>query len=246
MQVLKFALDPNEVRNFAIAGGRFEVLDASAAFDVDVYDAHGGIVATLRGAEAGWYFNKRFGAIAVRNQGTAQNIELFIADSDGGTKQQPGVVSVVDRSLQSALAGRMWRANTDLAGGFPQSPFQMLRMPAASQSIAVVRSLRIRSAAAQVTLFQYQPGWEPALVGNVPTLPNLVGAPANQANLQHLAGYTGNFGNTSVAQPFFGPLDLDICIAGPLVIRPGCSLGLLCGTNVESLAVTAQFEELAL
>lgn len=132
-ELLTFAIAAGETKSFVKAGRYLEVIDAGAALSIGLYDANGSQTDDFNGALSGLYLESPFSQFEVTSA-TAQTITLLLMDSRGGSRRQPGVVSVTNKI--GAAAGVLG-SSPALAVGFN---IVQLIAPAANVRGAVIRT----------------------------------------------------------------------------------------------------------
>lgn len=96
MELLPITLAAGETKRFEKAGRYLEIIDATAAIDVFLYDSAGGRGDEARNALSGLYLEVPFAAMEIYSA-TAQTITLLLTDGRGGSRRQPGIVSVTNK-----------------------------------------------------------------------------------------------------------------------------------------------------
>ncbi len=105
MELLTFTIGASESKRFEKAGRYLEIIDAAGPLHIDMNDGSGNRADSMRNALSGFYSEEPFSALEVTNPGAAQTVTLMITDRRGGSRRQPGVVSVIDGGRARTLSG---------------------------------------------------------------------------------------------------------------------------------------------
>lgn len=109
MELLKFTIAAGETKRFEYAGRYLEVISAPYALNLELTGPNGEQADDMIGALAGFYSEGPFSGFEVTNPGaTAQAVTLMVTNGRGGSRRQPGIVSVqqlVGGASQVAGAG---------------------------------------------------------------------------------------------------------------------------------------------
>ncbi len=96
MELLTFTIAAGETKRFERAGRYFEIIDATAAISV-VFDGEvGSRQDDMIGALSGFYVVGAFKSFAVSST-TAQAVTIMFAEGSGGSRRQPGNVTIIDK-----------------------------------------------------------------------------------------------------------------------------------------------------
>lgn len=120
MEILKFTIAAGESKRFEKAGRYIEIIDADQALSVFFYDENGGQSDDAQGVVSGLFVEGRYSAFVVSSV-QAQTVTLLLSDGRGGSRRQPGNVSVIDRvssvcqSLNVSNTGAAFAANVVVA-----------------------------------------------------------------------------------------------------------------------------------
>lgn len=97
IEFLTFTLAAGGTAQFAKAGRYVEIITADyPVASLALTDESGGQAAFVRNALSGFYAEVPYKQIDLVNGSTAQTITLLVTDGRGGTRRQPGQVSVVE------------------------------------------------------------------------------------------------------------------------------------------------------
>lgn len=100
MEILKFTIAAGENKRFEKAGRYIEVIEADSALSILFYDASGGQADDAQGIVSGLFVEIGYKAFNVTSA-VAQTVTLLIADGRGGSRRQPGNVSIIDAVMSS-------------------------------------------------------------------------------------------------------------------------------------------------
>ena len=165
MELLSFTIAAGETKRFERAGRLLEIIDASAALNIELTGPNGEQADDMRGALSGFYSLAPFNGFEVSNPQTyAQAVVLMIADGNGGSRRQPGNVRVIDNSSDKTLAGQQF------VGSITCSP------PVGKIAVAGIKAISKRVAARRIVLSS-------TLAGSV-SLIGLSGDPTTDALVQ--------------------------------------------------------------
>lgn len=132
MQLLKFTIAAGETKRFEIAGRYVEIIESDAPVSLLFFDGGGGQTDDAIGAVSGLYIEGAFKAFTV-SSATAQSVNLLITEGRGGSRRQPGNVSIIDRVETSCMTVGI----TDTTLGASATAFVL---PAANLNGIIVRS----------------------------------------------------------------------------------------------------------
>lgn len=96
MEILRFTIAAGETKRFEKAGRYIEVIEAESALSLFFFDENGGQADDAQGIVSGLYIEGSYKAFTVYSA-SAQSINLIIADGRGGSRRQPGNVTVIDK-----------------------------------------------------------------------------------------------------------------------------------------------------
>lgn len=105
MELFTFTIAAGETKVFKRAGRYIEIIDATNALNIELYDASGGRSDSARNAVSGLFIEDAYSEFTVYSA-TAQSITLLVHEGRGGSRRQPGVVRVIDDSAQKTVDGR--------------------------------------------------------------------------------------------------------------------------------------------
>lgn len=103
MQNLRFSIAAGETKVFVIAGRYLEIIDATGPVTLGLYDVNGSQTDDAKDVLSGTYMEGAFSQFEIYSA-TAQTIELFLTNTRGGTRRQPGNVRVIDQSADQTAA----------------------------------------------------------------------------------------------------------------------------------------------
>jgi len=111
MELLTISIAAGETKRFERAGRYLEIIDASYAVNIVLYDANGGQSDRALNALSGLYLEGAYSAIELSNGSTAQSVTLLITDGRGGSRRQPGNVRVIDQGSDKTLLGKQFHGS---------------------------------------------------------------------------------------------------------------------------------------
>lgn len=116
MENLRFNIAAGETKTFERGGRYLEIIDATGPVSIILSDQNGGRADSAKDVLSGTYMATAFAKFEVFSA-TAQIVELFLSDTSGGTKRQPGSVRVIDEISDSIeqVAGQTNTAITAFA-----------------------------------------------------------------------------------------------------------------------------------
>lgn len=135
MENLRFAIAAGETKVFQKAGRYLEIIDAIGAVDIGLYDSNGSQADDGRGLLSGTYMETQFSAFEITSA-TAQTVELFLTDTRGGTRRQPGSVRVIDEITDQITH---WGVNPPLA--VSGTVFAQIVAPAVNTKGLIIRGV---------------------------------------------------------------------------------------------------------
>ncbi len=115
MRNLRFTIAAGETKRFEINGRYLEIIDAQGPVNIALSDQAGGTADTATAILSGTYMGTPYSGFTVYSA-TAQTVELFLSNTTGGTKRQPGVVQVVDGERNKVLSGVCFSGVAQIAG----------------------------------------------------------------------------------------------------------------------------------
>lgn len=104
MEILKFSIAAGETKRFERAGRYIEVIEADSALSLFFFDENGGQADDAQGIVSGLYIEEPYKAFTVYSA-TAQSVTLLMSDGRGGSRRQPGNVSIIDKIDPSVMTG---------------------------------------------------------------------------------------------------------------------------------------------
>ncbi len=104
MQNLRFSIAAGETKVFVLAGRYLEIIDAVGPVTLGLYDENGSQTDDAKDVLSGTYMEGAFSQFELYSA-TAQTVELFLTNTRGGTRRQPGNVRVIDQSADKTAAG---------------------------------------------------------------------------------------------------------------------------------------------
>jgi hypothetical protein len=242
MQNIRFTIAAGETKRFEAAGRYLEIIDASGPVDIALSDAAGGIADIARGILSGTYMGTPYAGFDITSA-TAQTVELFISATEGGTKRQPGVVSVVDGERVKVLQGFAFSAVVTVASGGAGVPIAQIWNGGASTRNVFVQAVTIGSSANDT--------WNLSTITNV-----LNTAGANPGNSHDASGGTSsagprldNTGQSLLSQRVYrvgyvqASQDRVITLPRPILLRPNTGLIVALGATTSALRASFEFEE---
>ncbi|MFY7915880.1 MAG: hypothetical protein ACOVPA_14580 [Rubrivivax sp.] len=147
MELLTFTIGASESKRFEKAGRYLEIIDAAGPLNIDMNEASGNRADSMRNALSGFYSEEPFSAFEVTNPGPAQTVTLMITDRRGGSRRQPGTVSVIDGARARTLADVAFTAGGAQSGGADQTCHILLSNPANTGRRIVISQLGIYATA---------------------------------------------------------------------------------------------------
>lgn len=116
MQNLRFSIAAGETKVFVIAGRYLEIIDATGPVTIGLYDKAGSQTDDAKDILSGTYMQGEFSQFEIFSA-TAQTIELFLTQTGGGTRRQPGNVRVIDQSADQTAALNQFLAMNSVSDG---------------------------------------------------------------------------------------------------------------------------------
>jgi hypothetical protein len=117
IELINATFAAGEQKDFVIAGGRFEVIDAASPVDVFLLDASGAQLSVMRSAEASFYAVPKSGFkhIQIRSA-QAQTVRFLVGSGDAGTRRAAGTVQLAAGATVQLAAGAAVSASVVDAG----------------------------------------------------------------------------------------------------------------------------------
>lgn len=232
MELLSFTIAAGETKRFEMAGRYIEIISAPAALNIGLLGVGGVQAAGMRGALAGFYAAREFGAIEVMNPAAvAQSVTLMISDGTGGSRRTPGVVTVVDSNKADSIALKAFA----MVGSLTAAAGQLARMgvwnPLGSGVRAVIERCAFSTAGAATSFYIGRTNVAPATLDLVSFDNKRLGGPA-PAQLRR-----GSDSSVSPAQNTMYVADGTagvLTLKTPIIVPPGW------GFFVINLAVAGQ------
>lgn len=147
MELLRFTIAAGETKVFVKAGRYIEVFEAADALSIGFYDRNGGQADDALNIQSGVFIETDFAQFEV-SSATAQTITLLVTDGRGGSRRQPGVVSIVDGGKARTIAGQAFIGYGSGTGGAGFVPVIQLRNAAGSGVRNVIKAIRVSASAA--------------------------------------------------------------------------------------------------
>lgn len=233
MELLTIALAANQTQQFAKAGTYFEVTDADYPVTIDFTGQNGSLTDTMRNALSGLYLEDPYSSFSITNGATAQTVRVLVMENGrGGSRRQPGVVSVVDGGKARTLAGVAGFGSVASAAAATFRSYVQIWNPPASTNRLVVESVFLSSPTAGSFELRTH---NAALV-------TLNGSPLSKRNQDILSSIEFRSNNTSAATFGQGLINtylqaattLQLSFKEPLILDPGFGcLAVPVATNVE-------------
>ncbi len=148
MELLTFTIGASESKRFEKAGRYLEIIDAAGPLHIDMNDGSGNRADSMRNALSGFYSEEPFSAFEVTNPGAAQTVTIMITDRRGGSRRQPGTVSVIDGGRARTLSGASFIAPVIGAAVAAQNTHAQLWNPNTATRRIVLKSITISSSVA--------------------------------------------------------------------------------------------------
>lgn len=247
-ELLSMTLAGGETKTFQKAGRYFEIIaDGGSTFNLTFYGDGGAIQSNVNGAQAGLFLEDPWNAFTItNNSAAAQMITMLVMDSGrGGTRRQPGVVSVVDAGKTRTLAGQAFIARYANSVGAATFACVQLYNPAASGVRCVVESITMQCTVAGQLFATIQPA---NLTGATHATSKLSGGTASKAFLQ--ASSAAAFASLDVAAADVLQLAnaantaITYTFKEPIVLLPGYGLMVISDQNASpTVAATWEFFE---
>lgn len=100
-----FFIGAGETKVFHKSGRYLEVIAANSLLDIVMLGDAGEVMDEMRGALSGFYAEGQFRQFQLTNPTTSvQTVTLMITDGRGGSRRQPGVVTVIDQGIERVQA----------------------------------------------------------------------------------------------------------------------------------------------
>jgi len=250
LELLTINLASGETKPFRRAGAYFEIIDSTYAVDVNFYGPDGNSQKSkIKGALSGFFAGSKFGAFEVTNGSVAQTIQLLVCDAgeSGGSRRQPGVVSVVDVSKARTLANQAFVsrvANSSAAGQYVTA---QIFMPAISTKRAVVSGVTFQNSVAASFFLSLTSTAQATLGAVTQGASKLGGGAASVATTQGILAATlpgvGFVDAQILAQVSVqAGVAQTITFKEPVVLPPGWGLMMLANATAGAQALTGSFE----
>ena len=153
MELLTITLAANETKQFAKAGRNFEIIDSVYPLRVDFVGDQGQQTDSMVNALSGLYLEDPFSAFSITNGATAQSVTLLIIEAGrGGSRRQPGIVRVVDQSIDKTAAGAQFLGSA--TNGRALIKFNLVGIKAGTKSIILKRLLVSSTTSGQMALYR--------------------------------------------------------------------------------------------
>lgn len=149
MELLTFTIAAGELKRFERSGRYFEIIAADSTINVGFYDANGSQTDDAVNALSGLYLEAPFSAFEI-SSAAAQTVSVLITDGRGGSRRQPGIVSVVDGGKARTLAGQAFFGRLAISVGAGFLAGSQLINPVGSGRRLVVKKLTMNSDIANV------------------------------------------------------------------------------------------------
>lgn len=241
MELLSFTIAAGETKRFEIAGRYLEIIDSATQLDVYLTGVDGGRVSEMKNALSGFYVSNQFTAFEVKSA-AAQTVQLMFTDGTGGSRRQPGIVSVVDGERQKVLQGVCMRGVGQQAGA-AGAPIVQLFNPAASGKNLFVQEIRagalnadawgVKTTSTQLPL---------AFAGGAQNVDRSGPAPVGLMR--------GDSAGTAEASLFFytsgymqASSDVLIVLPRPILVRPGFGIDFYVNSAANTIRANFEWEE---
>jgi hypothetical protein len=156
IELINATFAAGEQKDFVIAGGRFEVIDALFPVDVFLLDASGAQLSVMRSAEASFFSVPKGGFKHIQIKSSqAQTVRFLVGSGDAGTRRAAGTVSLVAGTSVTSqdyakvarpLAGAAYSAYL-IANNAGAAPKVQLWNPVGSGKTLLVTGLLIQTSA---------------------------------------------------------------------------------------------------
>jgi hypothetical protein len=147
MENLRFTIAAGETKTFERGGRYLEIIDAAGPLSIILSDQNGGRADAAKDVLSGTYMGTAFAKFEVYSA-TAQTVELFITDTTGGTKRQPGVVRIIDGEREKVSGGTAFRMIAQTTTGAAGTAMLQAFNPAGSGRNVYINGVSIGSSAA--------------------------------------------------------------------------------------------------
>lgn len=250
MEFLSLNMAAGETKVLNIAGRYLEILDAQYPISIGFVDRNGNALEDggITNAEAGIFVNLApvggYAAFTVQSA-TAQPIRLLIGSGLGGSRRQPGVVSVVDGSRSRVLAGSSFTAAFNVSAGAGQRAKAGLWNPAGTGRRAIVKRVYVASSTSPETILLALITAAPATI-DVATWNKLASGSASTAIRRGFEATAGNTGNTVALLNVRDSRTESFNFDDPWILTPGTGLLAQSTVDASSIWVTVEFVEEAI
>jgi hypothetical protein len=235
MRTIPEVFQANEIKQFAIPGGRIEILSCSAAGTVSVslQDANGVEVTNgfAKDIEAGSYMQppSGFQRFAITSS-VAQTVKFLVSSGDSGTRSVAGTVAVagtvsvvgtvniIDGGKSRTLANGAFIAEISTGGSAGNAPALQLWNPVGSGKNVIISKFHVGTDTAGAAYC----GWSNTLIGGLASpVSKLAGGAAPVAKKSTAAGALGGVLNRTHTVNLLSNDYKPIELREPIVLPPG-------------------------
>lgn len=242
MQNFRFTIAALETKRFELAGRYLEIIESQGPVTINLSDKDGGRGDAAANVRSGTFMASPFTGIEVFSA-TAQTVELFITETSGGTRRQPGTVNVVDGERDKVQQGVCFSGVADVPGAAGSGRVQVWN-PAGSGRLVFVTAVTLGSSVADSWGLWTTTSQLGTAAPNAPQNHDSSGAGPVAALLR-----TDNTGvalagvKTYRAGYVQASADRVVVLPRPLLLRPGVGAVAYLNNVAASLRASFEFEE---
>lgn len=237
-----FTIAAGEGKTFAKSGRYIEVIEAGSALDIFMLGPSGEIADEMRGALSGFYAEQSFQQLQIVNRSAStQTITLMITDGRGGSRRQPGIVTVVDQSRARSLNGDSFISSSAAVGVAANFCHLQLSCESTSARRIFIQRMRINASGlcgAYVHIANVNTGWT---VTGAPFKKNgdLFSSLECQTRFMR-AGFPDIPSNRLMAMAMPANVDQVVELSDPFVLLPGKALFVVLDAAAVTLFLTVE------
>lgn len=239
MQNLRFNIAAGETKVFVMAGRYLEIIDATGPVSIGLYDKAGSQADDAKDVLSGTFMETPFSQFEISST-TAQTVELFITETRGGTRRQPGVVSVVDGNRADVQSGKAFTLTSSYGGTAATFAAIGLWNPAGSTKNAVVTEISVSAGAStsiQLGLVSIAPANMDSATNNK-LLGGATAAPVQRAYQEYASASPAGF---TRIYTWLGTTQANKIFARPIIVPPGFGLVAINQTAAQQLSVNLEW-----
>lgn len=248
LEIITASFSAGEVKNFVLAGGYFELIEAPYPVTVRLVDRYGSLRGYMTQAEASFYMRQgEFDAIEITSAHT-QTIRFSYGSSEAGTRRTSGVVQVVDSSKSRTLSGAAFLCSSNIAPDVGAASSCVLWNPPGSGFNVFVQGARV----SMTSTAQYGAVRISSLGNGLTLRPNarvpkrLGSTPIFEVYETTVSSFNGSdmsFNSVFTAQLAANAIDTSV-LKEPLLIEPGEGLRIfVAATNIGLVSTMELIQE---